>query len=139
MFKVSEILNIVKNFIFLQTLLHFKVNLIQKNQFLGERKSFILRWSHIYSFNLIVYNEIRLMLLIIVSQSVLHTVTLVATTGDDKFSSRKWMISIDIDSVKYKQTCLKLNWKWQMVRLIVILMQENKTKQNDLFLPLHKF
>ena len=44
MFKVSEILNIVKNFIFLQTLLHFKVNLIQINQFLGERKSFILKW-----------------------------------------------------------------------------------------------
>ena len=42
MFKVSEILNIVKNFIFLQTLLHFKVNLIQINQFWGERKSFIL-------------------------------------------------------------------------------------------------
>ena len=38
MFKVSEILNIVKNFIFLQTLLHFKVNLIQINQFLGENR-----------------------------------------------------------------------------------------------------
>ena len=33
MFKVSEISNVVKNFIFLQTLLHFKVNFIQINRF----------------------------------------------------------------------------------------------------------
>ena len=91
MFKVSEILNIVKNFIFLQTLLHFKVNLIQINQFFGERKSFILRWdqSQLNSLDLIIYSEIRLLLLIIVSQSVLHIVALVVIVGHDNISSRK--------------------------------------------------
>ena len=91
MFKVSEILNIVKNFIFLQTLLHFKVNLIQINQFFWERKSFILRMYQLQmnSNDLIIYSEIRVMLLIIVSQSVLHIVALVLTVGHDNISSRK--------------------------------------------------
>ena len=91
MFKVSEILNIVKNFIFLQTLLHFKVNLIQINQFFGERKSFILRWclSQVNPTDLIIYTEIRIMLLIIVRQSVLRIVALVVTVGHDNISSRK--------------------------------------------------
>ena len=91
MFKVSEILNVVKNFIFLQTLLHFKVNLIQINQFFSERKSFILRMYQLQmnSNDLITYSEIRVMLLIIVSQSVLQIAASVVTVGHDNISSRK--------------------------------------------------